>query len=139
MKGLFAVEQHAVFLQHRRIPIARDAETLIHRSSHDRTAAIVAFTIDIGGKLVFAKDRSQLSGGRVRASVDLSRLGRLAIAAVVRMSGGLTHVTISLSNQELIDHLFSGTKQSSEQSTFKLVHRDTLPNGFLNQGRQHHS
>jgi hypothetical protein len=84
---------------------------------------------------MFAKDGSQHSGSQFRASVDLSRLGRLVIVAVGGMSSRLTQIAISLSNQELVDYLSASTKQPSEQSTFKLFDCDTLPNGFLNQGR----
>jgi hypothetical protein len=62
----------------------------------------------------------------------------LVIVAVGGMSGRLAKVANSLSNQELVDHLSASTKQPSEQSTFKLFDCDTLPNGFLNQGRQRH-
>jgi hypothetical protein len=52
------------------------------------------------------------------------------------MSGRLAQVTISLSDQELVDHPFSGLEQTSEQSAFKLFRRHSLPNGFLSQGKQ---
>jgi len=43
-----------------------------------------------------------------------------------------------LSNEELVDYLSAGRKQTPERSTFKLFDHHTLPNGFLNQGREHH-
>ena len=87
---------------------------------------------------MFAKDCSQHSGSQFRASVDLSRLDRLVIVAVGGMSGRLAAVAISLSNQELVDHVSAGREQPPEQSTFKLFDHHALPNGFLNQGRERH-
>lgn len=62
----------------------------------------------------------------------------MVMVAVDRMSGRLAENAMSLSNQELVDRLFSRTQQTAEQSTFKLFNCDTLPNSFLNQGRQRH-
>ena len=85
---------------------------------------------------MFAKNGSQHSGRQFRASVDLSRPGRLIIVAVGGMNGRLVRGAITQSNQELVDHLSAGGKQTLEQSTFQLFDRHTLPNSFFNQGRE---
>jgi hypothetical protein len=70
--------------------------------------------------------------------VDVSRLSRLTIAPVVGCSGCLNEVTCSRGNLALVHHLISGPKKTSETSTLNLIDHNTPPNGFLNQGRQHH-
>lgn len=69
--------------------------------------------------------------------VDLSRLSRLVIVPVGGISRRLANVANSLSNQELVEYLSAGGKQTPEQSMFKLLDHHTLPNGLLNQGREH--